>query len=413
LTNRQASIAGTARRALPFCVLIVAAALCFFSAGDRLANLPGHAPSRLSPSWFGTGNAHQAALRALDRRDFGAALNWAKRVGARDPVGEYSSGLLGVSMLGIGQPAAAQRAYTVAASTGWRDEGVQTYWLMAALGLGDNAVAAERLDALLRVGNRDDQTLAGLGELESSPEGRAALATRLALGPDWADWYGLSLTTIQAIPFDRRLEVMRLAKRQRYRFDPDVIAPVASSLLAKGRIIDAAQVWRSFGREGQNAGRSLVNGGFEQPRDADATNPFDWVLFENALVDVKIDGAAPGGGSALYVNSNATTEQRAAQQTLLLPPGDYMLRWTAVNGNGERTSAVSVNVTCKASGRRLTSASSSIDRAGNIAMFTITSDCDAQVLSIDAQAEPPAARHAIWVDNIGISRPPIDAHAQS
>jgi len=413
LTKRQASVADTARQILPFGGLIVAAALCLFSAGDRLANLPGHAPSQLSPSWFGSGNARQAALRALDQRDFGAALDWAKHVVARDPVGEYSSGLLGVSLLGVGQPAAAQQAYTIAASTGWRDEGVQTYWLMTALALGDKAIAAERLDALLRVGNRDGQTLAGLNELESSPEGRAALATRLALGPDWADWYVLSLTTVPSPGFASRLAVMQLAQRQHYRFDPHIVAAVTSSLLAKGRIVDAAQVWRSFGRGKRDVGRALVNGGFEQPRDDGSANPFDWVLLQDALVDVRIDGAAPGGGSALYINSTATTERRAAQQTLLLPPGDYVLHWTAVNGNGERSPAVSVNVTCNGSGRRLTSAPVVVGRVGTAVKFTIPSDCAAQVISIDVQAEPPAARHAIWVDNIGISRPPIDARAPS
>lgn len=397
------SVGDTARRALPFGALIVAAALCVFSAGDRLANLPGHAPSRLSPSWFGVGNARQTALRALDRHDFAAALKWARFVVARDPIGTNSSGLLGVSLLGIGQSAAAQQAYTVAAGTGWRDEGVQTYWLMVALALGDKTIAAERLDALLRVDNRENTTLDGLRELESSADGRAALATRLALSPDWAEWYALSLTIIQGTRFDHRLEVMRLAQRQRFQFDPETIASVASTLLANGRNVDAARVWRSFGAGGKGVGRSLVNGGFEEARGAGAANPFDWVLLQNALVDVKIDGAAPEGGGALYVNSTATTEQRAAQQTLLMASGSYVLRWAAANGSGERTSAVSVNITCSGSGLRLTLSSSPIGAVGNVAPFTIPNGCDAQIVSIDVHPQPPDTRQPVWVDDVSIA----------
>lgn len=387
-------------------LLAAGAILCTFSAGDRLANIPGHATSRLTPSWFGPGDARQNAVRAVDKEDFGTALRWAKVVVDRDPIGQPSASLLGLALLGSGKPAEAQRAYTVAAGTGWRDAGVQIYWMLSALALGDDAVAGERLDALLRTGNRDAQTMDGLAALEQTPEGRKVLVERLLLSPDWASWYVRGAGDLHGRPLQQRLAVLSAASARGFKAERRIVAIAATVLRTHNEVAAAAWLWTRLGGGGGDTGKKIANGNFEELAEDADLSPFGWKLFESGAVDVRIDANAPSHtGTALYALSFASITQRIAQQFLILAPGQYRIRWNATDSNGGRASALGVRVLCNGTSTALTTDQpQQIGRTGYATTFTVPgSGCASQVVVIEAQPQSVGSRAPAWVDNVSVA----------
>lgn len=387
-------------------MIVVTALLCTFSAGNRLAELPGHAQSRLSPFWFGAGNAQQRAFSDIDQRDFAGALRWSSIAVARNPVGQHSTSLLGLSLLGTGQAAAAQRAYTVAATGGWRDVGVQTYWMMAALGVGDDEVAAERLDALLRAGNQDPQTIDGLTTLEATPSGRRALVDRLRLSPDWTQWYVRSLRDLHDDALTGRLAVIAGAFHRGLPLDRRDIAGTATALRLNGEIKAAAWLWTHLGG-GKDTGLTVADGTFDTASKDFPMGPFDWTLLETGAVDARIDSDSPlHSGAALYALSAATTTRRIAQQALILPPGSYAVRWNSADSTGARSSDIDVRVLCSGSAPNAAQGESEpMGRNGSIFEFTVpATGCRSQIVAIEIHPNIGMSRSPVWTDDVSVAR---------
>jgi hypothetical protein len=406
---RGASPGAFGKRVAAAGLLVAGAILCTFSAGDRLANIPGHATSRLTPNWFGPGDARQESVRAIDKQDFGTALHWAKIVINRDPIGQQSVSLLGLALLASGKPAAAQQAYIAAAATGWRDAGVQIYWMISALALGDDTVAAERLDALLRAGNRDTQTMDGLATLEQTPNGRKALGERLVLSPDWTTWYVRSLGDLHNQALQKRLAVLSDASARGLKMDPNIVASAATALRRHDETAAAAWLWVRFGGGGPDTGKKITNGRFEPMADDASPSPFDWTLLESGMVDVRIDANAPSHtGGALYTLSSATITQRVAQQSLILAPGPYRIHWNATDSQGARSSVMNVRVLCNDAPLVLTKDQPQLTgRTGYFAEFTVPdSGCKSQTVVIEARPQSIGSRAPAWLDNVSlVSRP--------
>lgn len=387
-------------------LLLAAAVLCTFSAGNRLAEIPGHAESRLSPSWFGAGNTLQHAVRSVDQKDFASALSWSSIAVARDPIGQHSTSLLGLSLLGTGQAQAAQRAYTVAAATGWRDVGVQTYWMLAALAVGDEDVAAQRLDALLRTGNRDQQTLDGLATLESTSSGRKALVERLRLGPDWERWYVLSLGTLHGDDLTRRMAVIAGAFHRGLRLDRDDIAKAGAAMRQNGEVKAAAWLWSHLGGQ-RSTGLKIADGSFDGVDKGEASGPFDWTLLETGGVDVRVDHDGPlHSGAALYGQSLATTTRRIAQQALILPPGTYELHWRSAGDDGARSADIGVRLLCSDTGVKAQRPPViPVGQNGSKAVFTVPAEgCESQLVAIELQPNTTLSRSPSWIDDVSIAR---------
>lgn len=387
-------------------MLVVAALLCTFSAGNRLAEIPGHAQSRLTPSWFGAGNAQQRAFSDIDQRDFAGALRWSSIAVARNPVGQHSTSLLGLSLLGTGQDAAAQRAYTVAATGGWRDVGVQTYWMMAALSAGDDDVAAQRLDALLRIGNRDPQTIDGLTALESTPSGRDALVERLRLTPNWAQWYVRSLRDLHDAALESRLIVIANAFHRGLRLDRRDVANAATALRLNGEIEAAVWLWRHLGGT-KDVGLAIADGNFDTAPDGDSIGPFNWTLLENGAMSVRIDSDSPlHSGAALYALSSATTTRRVAQQALVLPPGAYVVRWRSADNGGARSPAIDIRVLCSdPAAEAARPEARPLGHNGSVSEFTVPAvGCRSQIMAIEISPSTGLSSSPSWVDDVSIAR---------
>jgi O-antigen ligase len=179
--------------------------LAYGSALDRLsAGTPGlapHVPTVLR------GSAWRSEAAALVDQAPRRAIVAAQRGVAADPIDPGASSALGLARLAAGDRAGAAAAMLVAGSLGWRDQPAQAFLLAMALAAGDVRVAAQRLDGLLRIEDRA-RSAELLRLLEGTPEGRRALAERLAERPAWLASYPVPTDDLVADDLVHRAQVL-------------------------------------------------------------------------------------------------------------------------------------------------------------------------------------------------------------
>lgn len=164
---------------------------------------------------------------------------------AASPLDAGASALLGAVALKAGDPVAAHEAFAVSARLGWRNRAAQLYWVGVGLEAQDYALAAERLDALLRTGQRSAAIDAAILQLEASPAGRAALAAQLLPAPGWRDAFIASTAALSGTPLARRIAVLQRARVGGMPIDCKAVAATVRTLFARGATASAANLWHA------------------------------------------------------------------------------------------------------------------------------------------------------------------------
>ncbi len=220
------------------------AALAIGNGLDRLAiSTPaavGHVPSLFAVHALEITDEAELASHPHD------AVNLAERLVARAPIEPSSTALLGASRAASGDDSGADRAFRVAGQLGWRTPVTQSYWLFAALAAGDTRVAAQRLDALLRM--RPDLLARPetLTPFESDAAGRDALFERLTTRPPWlAAYAGATDPATPAGLIARRLPVLTMLAERGIVLGCSSIAQGLGQLLSAGLTSEAATLRRS------------------------------------------------------------------------------------------------------------------------------------------------------------------------
>ncbi len=229
---RVAAVAG----ALAYAALAVGNGL------DRMAyTLPDKA-SRL-PALFAT-NSLEVTGEADLHRDPHAAVALAERLVAHAPIEPSSTALLGAARAAIDDYAGAESAFRVAGQLGWRVPLTQSYLEAAALDSGDASVAAQRLDALLRLEPRLLHDPAVLAPFESDGAAQAALVDRMTNRPPWLRWYSGEVDPVPAAVLARRVPALMLLGDRGIVLGCAAIAPAVRALAGAGLVVPAAALMR-------------------------------------------------------------------------------------------------------------------------------------------------------------------------
>ncbi len=214
---------------------LVYAALAIGNGLDRMAFvLPGLADHL--PGWFAT-DALEVAGEADLRRDPHAAVALATRLVSRAPIEPFSTALLGAGRAASGDASGADRAFRVAGQLGWRIPLTQSYLLGAALDAGDMPVAAQRLDALLRIQPELLRDPAVLAPFEDDGAARAALVERLMTRPPWLSWYTGEIDPVPAATLARRVPALVLLGDHGVILGCTAIAPALRQLAMGGMVV--------------------------------------------------------------------------------------------------------------------------------------------------------------------------------
>lgn len=292
---------------------------------------------------------------------------------AADPIDPRSTALLGAALLASGEAARADRAFRVAARFGWRDAQTQLYLMDRAQKSGETALAALRLDAVLRQNPLFPLRDMFLARFEATPQGRAALAARLALRPAW---------TIQFLGQDNQPQPATLRHRAQILqavsgpgWGCDAIAPLVNRLIAAAEVAPAKQVWA---RHCPAASPGIADSSFADfgPRKR---TPFDWNLPSSGDI-ATVPAASPATG--LTARVSGASSQMVAWQMLTLRPGSYRVSWSAAELSDKPTDSVSLSLSCTLSDRIPLSAREANSAGTFTADVTLTDACAGQYLTI-------------------------------
>lgn len=349
--------------------LIAYAAAVLLSGTDRLSRKSPDSPALVG--WFyDTGGAQSRAIAAFVKYGPLSAEPYARRGILSDPISAQAVSLLGRSQLYAGQPAAARATFEVSGRLGWRDAMTQLYWLDQAVQAGEMRVASERLDAILRqdphFANRDRL----LSIVSASPEGRAALATRLSLVPSWADDYVTEVKDLPANELSERANIMQLVKPGVW--DCGAIAPMAQRMIDAG-MLDAAQaVWR----KNCSASDSLVyDGGFERLDTTKPSSGFGWRLTNRGDVDLQLAQDSTGK-HRLELDSGAPQSVPVFRQLVVLKPGRYRLTWRTPETDQKAAAGLAVSLSCEPNLRDAVQGTPDPSvKDGHLQDFTVDSVC--------------------------------------
>ncbi len=171
-------------RSLVIIALVIAGTIATLAQLDQQTRIsPGY--SALVPA-ISSGNAarerSKIALRLGNREQ---ALKDAQTQIRFRPMPAESLSTLALAALETGNAEMASAALGAASQRGWREPVSQLASGQAALRQGENAVAAQRISALLATGKLTDPAIALLNELLTQPDGRAAFARQVASRGYW------------------------------------------------------------------------------------------------------------------------------------------------------------------------------------------------------------------------------------
>lgn len=299
--------------------------------------------ARLVPVPFRAEADRTAAATALSRQQPHLAAALAGVAVRNDPIDARSTALLGAARLLDRDPQGAEQAFRVSARFGWRDPLTQAYWYEAALQLGDYDLAALRLDALLRSGAAVVPTEVLTAPIEATPQGRAALARRLARLPVWVDRYLMPAGDLAKAALLGRAEVVTAAGGTS-RLGCARIGPFTRALLERGERGPAMSVWQIH-CPSLRIGGGIVDADFRQIRSDGGAAPFGWKRY--AYADVEAEFAAlPDGGAELRLRNDAPVSRLVLSQPVQFAPGGIRLQARVTIGGQPAVGRIIAALTC-------------------------------------------------------------------
>ena len=290
-----------------------------------------------------------------------------------------------------GKTAIADTAFVLAGRLGWRDGFAHMWLLDRALAQREYPAAALSGDALLRTRFHPELVLPRLATLIESPEGRAALADRMATDPPWAsEVVGDAITRMPAGSAELTAFMSALG-RAGVRLSPRVTSQFFESAIAGGGAGQAIEPWQQLNRsDTQDPSRDVVDGDFDQlAAGIDWIGPFGWRVPDRSELGITTPaGRLAGSGPALRITVRGDARGGiAVSQRLLLLQGRYELSYLAEPGRGSPTS-FRVSVRCGGRGRWLLKEPLAGVAPGNptrtIRAFDVPTECPSQELDISA-----------------------------
>ena len=337
--RRSVPLRFDARAAMVALAVLGYLALAGATSLDRLARDHFWA-ERAVPAPFRVRALAVAADRLVEAGIPGSALPSAQLLLTRDPLATDAPALFGAAQLGKGNAVLADRAFRLSARLGWRDARTQVYWLRTALEQGRPDLAALRFGALARQWPAAPAIAQMAALFEASPEGRTALARRIAGGDRWAVAYAQPFGELRPEDLSRRAQVLLLAAGLGGRLGCDAIAPYVRRL-AEPDPRGAAVLWHGHCPQAPEPGK-LSDGGFEQARFERALTPFDWEFPGEGALSVGFVTSGKAGRALEVANSGAVLVVFAAQR-MPLAKGRYRLGLTS----DARPGALSASLSCR------------------------------------------------------------------
>lgn len=356
------------------------AAFAVLALGNGLDRASARNPdlARFVPGFLAAEAHRSTAATALQAGDKPLAMAAAARAVASDPIDPRSTALLGASQLAAGQNVKADRSFRIAAKFGWRDPLTQIYFMNAALNAGQPRLAALRIDAVLRQAPNFPVRDMLLAQFEATPQGRAALAERLALRPAWTQSYLQHASMLELPALRARAEVVGSLSAKPWGCD--TVSPLVVRLVLAGGPMEARQLWQAHCPA---AIPGIADPHFAALPISRPPVPFEWNLVGSGDVSAMPAGQTRADATGLLVRVGGPTAQPIAWQMLAVPAGRYRLNWTAQGSDGKSATGAQLSLSCTPTGRSPVEAAALPGTKGQFqALVTIGEGCAAPFLTL-------------------------------
>jgi hypothetical protein len=350
------------------------------------------------------------ALFHLKKNNVGAAKQFAYRALANDPLNVVALRVVGLASDKTGDPVAAARFMNLAGELGWRDTPVQLWLTQAAIRSGDWDSALIRADALARREQWPRLTSALFVAALATGPGREALARQLSNDPPWR---GSFFYTLGSLGLEKRDEIEALIAalaRNGSGVSRADLNPYVTGLVNQGKVRDAFDMWRRYGRRGDVQAQSLPSDGNFRLAQSDGFGdgtifPFEWRLSDGVGGDATIERGATSG--KLVVRADGTAATLLARQVLPLTPGRYRLAGSVQASTGASPlSAFEWTVSCLPGQAQLSGQSASSDGRLDYVFSVPATACEGQFLDLKAVPTSPNADATASFGSLRIDRLP-------
>jgi len=337
------------RLGLPARLAVAALAMGYaaFAIGNGLdrAAVARHDLMPLVPEMFRARSLDAAGMEAVKARRYGEALKLGEAAVARAPMEGSSTALLGIARLLAQDEAGAQQAFLVAGTRGWRVPVTQTYWLNVAYQMGDYAVAAIRLDALLRQQPYQVRQPELLGAFERNPQASAALVDRMMTKPNWLGLYAGYVGNLTPEQLAGRKSVLSALAERGMVLGCDQLGTLTGELVRHGDVAGARDLWA---RHCPAAGRGLVGDSALTAPVSDERDvvPFAWQTLGSGDMRIVPHPAGEGPGQWLEASNGSPLAAPVMRQMVVAPAGRYRLSWLARDAEGKGAQGVEAYLGC-------------------------------------------------------------------
>lgn len=373
-----------------------------FVRGVLVQNAPAGLALRVAPD--SPTVLSRAAEAELAAGQYENAAVLARLALARGPFNVRALRIAGLTEARRGNLEDADQILTLAGNWSLRDDPAHAWLIERRLRQGAFASAFAHADAIARRRRDLDESIFALFTTAANENstGLHAIASELRDLPPWRKLY---LESALRSP-DGQAAVVNLAillEGSPGRFSSSELEALYLALLTDKRT-DAVRVLAD--RLQRPAPGALRNGGFGDPA---ITKPFDWALkvSDGVIAEVAPDDADPAR-MALRVDYNGASSQRAADQALLLSPGNYTLTGSVKSEDVGREGGLRWVVTCLESGRAISGpARQQPAQAFAWTIFSLEisvpeSGCSVQWLTLLATSDDRRGPMVRWFDDMEI-----------
>ena len=361
---------------------------------------------RLNPLFADARTSKASSL--LDKGDLQGSERLALESIDRSPLNPDAAAILGYAK-GVRSGAEAATPF-MAASTdmAWGNETAQLWMLGRAAASKRYEEAVVRTDALLRQRLHREELFAFLRGLTGSPAALPPLARSLARRPKWRMDYMQLLTALSPDAYEPHWRLLQEMEKTSAPPTSAEVSAYVSRLAADEFFNEARAAWIRFSHRGTD-GDLVQDGDFKGVGGTGGTSPFEWTVERLAGLSIGLHlPPGPKNAPALHVTSDGSPSGTALTQTIVLPPGNYLLTMEAREVQADSLRSVGWQLVCiGGNGPAQVSASppSGSDRDWQriSSGVRIPEGCPAQRLELRVDHDSPRDLD-LWLRSVRISR---------
>lgn len=266
-------------------------------------------------------------------------LIYARELVRQRPIPSENLALLAQGFLASGDQARAVSALSLASQRGWRDLFTQQVMAASALQISETQVAAQRIVALWRLGERNAATKTMTLDLLNREDGLRNFNANLVRTDAWGTDFLIWAANVR-MPLATWTTVGKALKQKKVQLDCGQLASPIRVWAMTGQPAGAVDAWRNFCAHG----RTSEAGQFDFTQMSDAPGPFEWNY--PTQTGLETDLVENAGSISLHYDYSEYVRVPLATRSAALKTGSHVVILKVDVGNATGEAPLALQVTC-------------------------------------------------------------------